>query len=123
MNFCAVHLMGRLTRDVDLKQLAKGTVANFTVAVNRKFKRPDGGQDEYVSYFDCAAFGSTGETIARNFSKGRPIFVSGHLKQERWRKDEENYSRVRVIVELFRFIDQKKEDPQAQLPLGETPPP
>ena len=110
--------MGRLTRDVDLKPLAKGSVANFTIAVNRKFKRVDGSQDEYTSYFDCAAFGSAAETVARNFSKGRPIFVSGHLKQERWNKGDENLSRVRIIVEQFRFVDHKKEDPQSQLPLG-----
>ena len=104
MNYCAAQLMGRLTRDVDLRDRSGTSVANFTIAVNRRTGR---GDEQYTSYFDCAAFGKTAEAIARNFSKGRPIFIAGHPKQERWDKDGKTHQRIRFIVEQFSFIDHK----------------
>lgn len=103
--------MGRLTRDVDVRATGKGNVASFTVAVNKSFKNAAGERQEYTSFFECAAFGATGQVIAQNFSKGRPIFVDGELKQERWMTDGVKHARIKVIVNQFQFIDRKDESP------------
>jgi single-strand DNA-binding protein len=106
MNFSSCQLMGRFVRDPERKQLKGTTVCNFSLAVSKKVKQ-GGKYIEWTSYFDCAAFGRTADAIAQYFTKGRPIFIDGHLKQERWERSGEKFSRVRVIVEQFQFIDSR----------------
>lgn len=103
-----VILMGNLTRDPELKTLPSQTVVcDFALAVNRRWKDANGGDREDVLFIDCAAFGKTGETIAGNLTKGRPIHIEGRLRLETWEKDGERRSKIRVVVEQFRFVDPK----------------
>ena len=83
--FNRVLLMGNLTRDVVLKQLPSQTqVADFGLAINRKFRTPAGEDRVDTVFVDCAAFGKTGENIAKYCRKGRPIFVEGRLRFDAW---------------------------------------
>ena len=106
-----VILMGHLSQDPEYKELS-GTnkVANFTIAVNRQWTNSEGDEMQQVSFIDCMAFGGRGKTIADHFTKGRPIFVEGRLKQEKWTDKEtgKKQSKLRVVVENFSFIDSKK---------------
>src|SRR5271155_5711196 len=80
-----VILMGNLTRDPQLKYLPSQTaVAEFGLAMNRKFKSASGEDREEVTFVDCAAFGRTGEVINQYFQKGKPIFIEGRLKYDQW---------------------------------------
>lgn len=75
-----VILMGRLTRDPEVKYTAGETpvcVAKFTLAVNRRFKKE--GQPE-ADFINCVALGKTGEFIERYFKKGSQPIVSGRLQ-------------------------------------------
>ena len=85
-NFNKVLLMGNLTRDQQLKYLptTNTAVAEFGIAVNRKWKAPTGEDREEVCFVDCSAFGKTGELINQYFQKGKPIFVEGRLKLDQW---------------------------------------
>lgn len=106
-----VILAGFLTRDVETRYTPKGTaVANFSVAVNRKWRGDDGQQNEEVSFFECVAWGKTAETIAQYFKKGGAILVQGRLKQESWDDRESGKKRyaVKVIVESFNFVGDSK---------------
>jgi single-strand DNA-binding protein len=104
-----VILMGNLTRDPELKTLPSQTVVcDFALAVNRRWKDTDGGDREEVLFIDCAAFGKTGQTIQENLTKGRPIHVEGRLRLEQWeQEDGQRRSKIRVVVEQFRFVDRK----------------
>ena len=105
-----VILMGNLTRDPELRTLpnSETQVCDFALAVNRRWKDAEGGDREEVLFIDCAAFGKTGQTISENLAKGRPIHVEGRLKLERWeQEDGQRRSKIRVVVEQFRFVDRK----------------
>ena len=104
-----VILMGNLTRDPELKTLPSQTVVcDFALAVNRRWKDAEGGDREEVLFIDCAAFGKTGQTIGESLTKGRPIHIEGRLKFEQWeQEDGQRRSKIRVVVEQFRFVDRK----------------
>jgi single-strand DNA-binding protein len=104
-----VILMGHLTRDPELKTLPNSDtqVCDFALAVNRRWKDGSGNDREEVLFIDCAAFGKTGQTIGESLTKGRPIHVEGRLRLETWKKDGERRSKIRVVVEQFRFVDRK----------------
>ena len=79
-----VTIIGRLTRDPELKYIQSGSaVANFSVANNRIYNTNNGERKEDVSYFDCIAWGKLGETVAEYMQKGRRIAVEGRLQQRR----------------------------------------
>ena len=107
-----VILMGNLTRDPETKNLpnSQTTVCNFALAVNRTWKDANGNAREEVLFMDCAAFGRTADAIGQYLAKGRPIHVEGRLKLERWEQDGQARSKVRVIVEQFRFVDSGRPD-------------
>ena len=101
-----VILIGNLTRDPELKNLPDSDtqVCNFSLAINRRWKDAAGETREEVCFLDCAAFGKTGAAIAQYLVKGSPIHIEGRLKLDRWEQDGQSRSKVRVIVEAFRFI-------------------
>ena len=110
-NYNKVILMGNLSQDPEYKEISStNRVTNFTIAVNRTWTGPEGQEGEEVSFIDCMAYGGLSKTIADHFSKGRPIFVEGRLKQEKWTDKDtgKKQSRVRVVVESFIFVDAKK---------------
>jgi single-strand DNA-binding protein len=109
-----VILMGNLTRDPELKTLPSQTVVcDFALAVNRRWKDTDGAEREEVLFIDCVAFGKTGQTIGESLTKGRPIHIEGRLKFEQWEQDDgQRRSKIRVVVEQFRFVDRKPDASQ-----------
>mgnify|MGYP003152591522 CR=1 FL=1 len=100
-DFNKTMLIGNLVQDPEAKNMGNGKkVTNFTIAINRKWKGPQGEEGSEVSYIDCSAFGKTGETIHTYFSKGRRIFIDGRLKQDKWKDKEtqKNQSKIKVII-------------------------
>lgn len=111
-----VILMGNLAQDPEYKEISStNRITNFVVAVNRTWKGPEGEEGKEVSFVDCAAYGARAKAIADYFSKGRPIFIEGRLKQDKWKDKEtgKDRSRIRVVVEQFNFIDSKKTEAEA----------
>jgi len=103
-----VVLRGNLTRDVEVKTLGSGTtVANFSIAVNRRFKNAKDELQEETSFIDCEAWGPKATNIEKLFRKGSSILISGSLKQERWETDGQKRSKVLVRVENFEVLDRK----------------
>jgi single-strand DNA-binding protein len=106
-NYNKVLLMGNLTRDPQLKYLPSQTaVAEFGLAINRRYKTQAGEDRDETTFVDCSAFGRTGEVINQYFTKGKPIFVEGRLKFDSW--EDKNgggkRSRLTVFVERFEFV-------------------
>ena len=101
--------IGRLTAEPTLKATPSGkSVLNFTIAVPRKFK--DAGGEPITDYIDCVAWNSTAEFIAKWFSKGVRMGVSGEL-QTRLYKDNDGKSHkiCEVLVEEVEFADGKQQ--------------
>lgn len=75
--------MGRLTRDVEMRQTPSGvSLARFSIAVNRRFAGKDAQQT--ADFINCVAWRQTGEFIARYFHKGSMIAVVGSLQTRSW---------------------------------------
>ena len=79
-----IVLMGRLTRDPELRRTQSGTpVASFTLAVDRDFGRSESGERQ-TDFIDIVAWRSTAEFVSKYFSKGRMAVVSGRLQIRDW---------------------------------------
>ena len=104
-----VMLMGRLTRDVELKFTPSNmAVANIGLAVGRRYKTKEGEGREETTFIDCEAWGRTAEVMNQYLSKGKPVFVEGRLKLDQWQdKDGSNRSKLKVVIENFQFIDSR----------------
>jgi single-strand DNA-binding protein len=113
VSYNKVMLMGNLTRDVELKYTQSNqAVATVGLAVNRRYKTAAGELKEEVLFVDCDAWGKTAENISKFFSKGRPIFIEGHLRLDTWqdKNDGSNRSKIKVVVENFHFVDSRPTD-------------
>ncbi|MBI9094177.1 MAG: single-stranded DNA-binding protein [Sphaerochaeta sp.] len=105
-----VSMTGRLTREIEIKYTKGGTpVGKFFLAVNRNKKRGDKWEDE-ASFFECAYFGKAAEGLAQYLVKGKQVGISGEMRQERWIQDEQNHSRVVVIVTTLSLMGSKDEN-------------
>src|SRR4051794_7368930 len=105
--FNKVILVGNLTRDPQLKYLPSQTaVAEFGIAMNRKWRDQQGQDREEVCFVDCAAFGKTGEFINQYFTKGKPILIEGRLKYDQWEDKQGGgkRSRLTVVAENVSFV-------------------
>lgn len=104
-----VILMGRLTRDPELRYSNTSNIAvvKFSLAVDRRFKRE--GQPD-ADFINCTAFGKTGEFINNYFSKGMRVAVNGRLQVSSWEEEpgKRRYS-TDVVVEEAYFADGKKD--------------
>jgi single-strand DNA-binding protein len=108
--FNKVMLMGNLTRDLEMRFTPSNTaVGTFGLAVNRTWRTPEGEKKEEVSFIDCEVWGKQAEIMKQYLAKGRPVFIEGRLKQDTWKdkNDGSNRSKLKVVVEEFRFIDSR----------------
>ena len=105
-----VVLIGRLTRDPEIRYTPNGTaVASFSLANSRSYA-VTGEKKEQVSYFDCIAWSKLGEIITEYCKKGHRIAVEGRLQQSRWDdQDGKKRSKVELVIENFQFLTGKGE--------------
>ncbi len=120
-----VVLVGRLTRDSELKYTNTGTaIGKFSIAVNRRKRSGDQWTDE-VSYFDIVLWGKTAEALNQYLQKGKQIAVSGELRQNRWEQDGQNRSKVEIIannVQLIGGMGGRNDGPESRPPAQDNPP-
>lgn len=110
-NLNKVLLMGRLTRDPELRVTSGGlSICKFGIAINRKFKGQDGEMKEETCFIDVDAFGKQADVIAKYLTKGRPIFVEGRLKLDQWESEGQKRSKLGVVLEGFQFVGSSRED-------------
>lgn len=106
-------IMGRLTRDPELRRTQNGTaVTSFSLAVERDFKGQNG--EKQTDFIDVVAWKGTAEFAAKYFSKGRMAVVDGRLQVRDWKdKDGNNRRSTEVIADHVYFGDSKKADSQS----------
>ena len=104
-----IILMGRLTRDPELRRTGSGTaVTSFALAVDRDFKG-QGGEKE-TDFIDIVAWRSTAEFVSKYFTKGRMAVVEGRLQIRDWTDKDGNKRRsAEVVADSIYFGDSKRD--------------
>ena len=104
MNKCV--LMGRLTRDPEIRVNNDKTVARFSIAVDRRFKRD--GDDQTADFINCVAFGKTAEFVEKYAHKGTKFVVEGRIQTGSYtNKDGVRVYTTDIVVEQLEFAESK----------------
>ena len=99
-----VVLIGRLTRDAELKSIASGqSVCKFSIAVNRRRKNGDQWEDE-ANFFDIVVWGRQGESLHQYLVKGKMVAVDGELRQDRWQQEGQNRSKIEIVANNLQLL-------------------
>ena len=108
--FNKVILIGNLTKNPEIRYTPSGTpVANFGLAVNRKFRQAEELRDE-VCYIDIVVFGKQAEHCGQYLSKGNGVIVDGRLQQRRWDpEDGQKRSKHEVVAQTVTFLPKRQE--------------
>lgn len=116
-----VILMGRITRDIEIKTTPSGkAVTSFSIAVDRRVQSKDG--EKITDFIDCVAWRQTADFISRFFSKGKLILIEGELQTRTYTdKNGNNRKAVEVIVDRASFTGEKA-GAQEQRPEQSAPP-
>ena len=112
-----IILVGRLTRDCELKYTSGGmAIGSMALAVNRRVKKGDQWTDE-GNFFDVTLFGKQAEGLNQYLLKGTQIAVTGELVQERWEKDGQKRSAVKINAQGVQLLGSAKGgQPQGKAP-------
>lgn len=104
-----IIIMGRLTRDPELRRTQSGTaVASFSLAVDRDFKNQNGEKE--TDFIDVVAWRNSAEFVSRYFTKGRMAVVEGRLQIRLWQDRDGNKRRsAEVVADNVYFGDSKKD--------------
>ena len=116
-NLNKVMLIGRLTRDPEVRTFANGgKVAHFGFAVNNKKKNPSTGQWEDdpvfldIEAFNRGDYGKKADLAEQYLRKGNQVFIEGHLKLDQWTaQDGQKRSRLKIVADNFEFLERRPE--------------
>jgi single-strand DNA-binding protein len=115
-NFNSVVIVGRLTRDPELKYAPSGApVCSFGVATSHHYTKDDGQKAESTTFLDVTAWRRLAEICAQFLKKGREVLVMGTLRQSRWTDAKTNQPRTKIKVvaqnvQFFRGPDRPGDD-------------
>lgn len=95
----SVTVAGRLTRDSELKYSSGGlAILRCSIAVNTRKRDVSGDWVDEANFFDITLFGKQAEALQSYLLKGRPLAVTGELRQDRWESEGQNRSRVYILA-------------------------
>lgn len=118
-----VILMGRLTRDPEVRYSQSSepvAVARYTLAVNRRFKRKDEPEADFIP---CVALGKSGEFAEKHFRKGQLVGVIGRLQVRSWEdKEGKKHWTTEVIIEEQHFAESKKDSGEGKAAAAQSRP-
>lgn len=100
-----VQIVGRLTRDPEVRTAGETSIARSSVAVNRRFKNKEGGYD--ADFINISAFGKTAEFMEKYFHKGDMIGIVGRITTGSYEKDGARVYTTEVTVEEVEFVGGK----------------
>ena len=107
--------IGRLTRDAEVTYTPGGmAIAKMSIAVNRSVKGPDGKWMDEANYFDVQLFGKQAEGLKPYLLKGKKIGVDGYLKQDRWEKDGQKFSKITINANDIELLSPKEQNNSSQ---------
>ena len=118
-----IIIMGRLTKDPELRRTANGTaVTSFSLAVERDFKGQNGEKE--TDFIDVVAWRNTAEFVSQYFTKGRMAIVEGRLQMRDWKDQNGNNRRAAEVVADNVYFGDSKRDGAAPMgnPMGGSAP-
>lgn len=99
-----VTLIGRLTRDAELKYTSGGmAVCKFSIAVN-KFRKSGEQRTEETHFFDIVLWGRSGESLNQYLIKGKQVAIDGELRQNRWEQDGQPRSKIEIVANNVQLL-------------------
>lgn len=122
--FNRVILVGNATREPMVRALPSGSqVVDIGIAVNRRWRTPEGEDREETCFVDCSAFGRTGDVIRNYVHKGSMFLVEGRLRMDQWVDKTSGQNRVRhvVVVDNVQLLE-RRQDAQMQGGYGQQYP-
>lgn len=105
-----VILMGRLTRDPEVRYSSGDNamaIARYSIAVDRRGRRTQGGEEQTADFINCVAFGRSGEFAEKYFRKGTKVLVTGRIQTGSYEKDGRRVYTTDVVVEEQEFAESK----------------
>ena len=115
-DFNSVVLLGRLTRDPELKYVANGApVCKFSIATNHRYTKSDGQRAESVTFVEVDVWRRLAEICSQFLKKGREVLVTGTLKQDRWidQATQQTRSKLKVVAREVKFIGPRRDEEEA----------
>jgi single-strand DNA-binding protein len=117
-NLNTVLLIGRLTKDPEIKHTPKGTaVTEIGMAIKRVLPAEEGGERrEEVTFVDVTVWGKTAENVQKYLTKGRSVFVEGRLHLDTWddKQTGQKRSKLKVVAETVQFLGSKADSAGAE---------
>lgn len=111
LNQC--YFIGNLTADPDIRSTARGNkVAAFSIAVTRRSKQDNGEVREETSFIDIVAWTHNADLAEKYLTKGNPVLISGHLKQDTWDDKEtgKRRSRITIVADSIQLLGTRRKD-------------
>lgn len=113
-----VILVGRFTKDAEVRQASSTMIARFTLAVDRKYRKDEEASADFIN---CVAFGKTAEFIERYFRKGMKAGVEGRIQTGSYtNKDGQRVYTTDVVIDGIEFVESKKDSAPAPQPDGDS---
>lgn len=109
MNFNSVTLVGRLTRDPEMRTTTTGkNLVKFSIAVNKRFKPNDGGPE--ADFFSCTAWGQKADYVNQYIGKGRLVLVQGRIETRKYQdKDGNNREAIDIVCDEVNAMDSNRQ--------------
>ena len=123
-NVNKVILIGRITKDIELKSTPKGTaLAELSLATNRSRNDEHGQRQEETTFHDVTLWGKTAELASKYLSKGREVYIEGRLHMEKWQDKAtgQNRSRLKIVGERMEFLGSGNQKQQQGQPAAAVP--
>ena len=112
-NFNSVVVVGRLTRDPELRYVPSGApVCSFSVATSRRYTKEGGEKVEETTFLDVDVWKRLAETCSQFLKKGREVLVMGTLRQSRWvdQNTQQKRSKIRIVANVVQFLGRRPDD-------------
>lgn len=105
MNVNKAMLVGRITKDPELKSLPSGVqVCSFAIATNEFYKDKSGQKQEKTEFHNIVVFGNAAENVARYMSKGNEIYIEGKIQTRSWdAQDGSKRYRTEIVAQSVQF--------------------
>lgn len=117
-----VILLGRLTRDPEVKDANGIAVTKFSIATSKTWKDDSGEKQEKAEFHNLVAFRKTAELVGKYLTKGRQVFVEGELSTTSYEKDGVKKYKTEIIANHVEFLGDGGKKEEASPTLGDEIP-
>ena len=109
-----IVIMGRLTRDPEIKNVNGQTVAEFTVANERDYQKA--GAERETDFIDCRAWCQLGDFVGKYFQKGSMIVIAGRLQSRKWTEADGTKRKAWFVNSQAVWFGERKKDSSGEKP-------